>query len=92
MALAYEETIDVNPEEIKKLSKIMRHNSVAFVMTHKTYIDMFVLGIALLRHGLPWPMIFAGANLSFPGLAQLGRKIGLIFIRRSFKDLSLIHI
>ena len=86
MALAYEETIDVNPEEIKKLSKIMRHNSVAFVMTHKTYIDMFVLGIALLRHGLPWPMIFAGANLSFPGLAQLGRKIGLIFIRRSFKD------
>jgi len=86
MSLAYEETIDVNPAEIKRLSKIMRHNSVAFVMTHKTYIDMFVLGIALLRHGLPWPMIFAGANLSFPGLAQLGRKIGLIFIRRSFKD------
>jgi putative phosphoserine phosphatase/1-acylglycerol-3-phosphate O-acyltransferase len=86
MALAYEETIDVDPDEIKKLSKIMLHNSVAFVMTHKTYIDMFVLGIALLRHGLPWPIIFAGANLSFPGFAQLGRKIGLIFIRRSFKD------
>ena len=86
MGLAYEKTIDVNPQEIKDLGKIMRRHPVAFVMTHKTYIDMFVLGIALLRHGLPWPMIFAGSNLSFPGLAQLGRKIGLIFIRRSFKD------
>ncbi len=86
LGMAYERTIDVNPAEIKSLTKIMQKHSVAFVMTHKTYIDMFVLGIALMRHGLPWPFIFAGANLSFPGLAELGRKIGLIFIRRSFKD------
>ncbi len=86
MTLAYEKTIDVNPNELKEVARIMRRHPVAFVMTHKTYIDMFVLGVALHRHGLPWPMIFAGANLSFPGLAQLGRKMGLIFIRRSFKD------
>ncbi len=86
MGMVYERTIDVNPKEIKDLAKIMRRHLVAFVMTNKSYIDMFALGIALIRHGLPWPMIFAGVNLSFPGFAQLGRKIGIIFIRRSFRD------
>ncbi len=83
---AYEKTIDVNISELKNLTKLMRRNSVAFVMTHKTYIDMFVLGIALARHGLKIPYIFAGANMAFAGLGQLGKRAGAIFIRRSFKD------
>ena len=44
----YDRTIDTDPEEIKALAKIMRRHPVAFVMTHKTYIDMMVLGVALL--------------------------------------------
>ncbi len=83
---AYEKTIDVNISEFKELAKLMRRHSVAFVMTHKTYIDMFVLGIALAQHGLKVPYIFAGINMAFTGLAQLGRRAGAIFIRRSFKD------
>ncbi len=83
---AYEKTIDVNLSEMKALSKLMRRHSVAFVMTHKTYIDMFVLGITLARHGLKIPYIFAGINMAFAGLGQLGRRAGAIFIRRSFKD------
>jgi len=47
---------------------------------------MFVLSVVLARHGLPMPYTFAGSNMSFMGLAQLGRQIGVIFIRRSFKD------
>lgn len=82
----YDRTIDVNAAEIKSLAKIMRRHPVAFVMTHKTYIDMAVLGVALARHGLPIPYIFGGINMSFLGLNELGRKSGAIFIRRSFKD------
>ena len=83
---AYDKTIDVVEEEVKALAKLMRKHPVAFVMTHKTYIDMFVLGVVLARFGLPIPFIFSGINMSFLGVGELGRKSGAIFIRRSFKD------
>ena len=86
LSRGYDETIDVNPDEIKALGKLMRRHSVAFVMTHKTYIDMWALTLVLARHGLPIPYIFAGINLSFFGVGKFGRKAGVIFIRRSFKD------
>ncbi|MGB0931033.1 MAG: HAD-IB family hydrolase [Chitinophagales bacterium] len=86
LSRGYEKTIDVNPSEIKALTKLMRHHPIAFVMTHKTYIDMMVLAVVLARHGLSFPYTFSGINMSFLGLGQLGRKTGVIFIRRSFKD------
>lgn len=86
LSRGYNKTIDINPQEIKKIAKLSRKHSIAFVMTHKTYIDMFVLGVTLARHGLPIPYTFAGINMSFMGLGQFGRQSGAIFIRRSFKD------
>ena len=86
LSRGYEKTIDVNPAELKAISKMMRKHSIAFVMTHKTYIDMLVLRVVMARHGLPQPYIYSGINMSFMGLAQIGRKMGVIFIRRSFKD------
>jgi len=86
LSRGYDKTIDVNPVEIKQLTKLMRSHPVAFVMTHKTYIDMLVLAVVLARHGLPLPYTFAGLNMDMMGLGQLGRQSGFIFIRRSFKD------
>ena len=86
LSRGYDKTIDVNPIELRQLSRTMRRHSLAFVMTHKTYIDMIVLATVLDRHGLPRPFIFAGANLRFLGLAQVGQQSCVIFIRRSFKD------
>ncbi len=82
----YNKSIDVNPAELRTLTKLMYRHPIAFVMTHKTYIDMAVLGLVLARYGLPLPYTFAGINLDFPGLGGLGRSSGVIFIRRSFKD------
>lgn len=86
LSRGYKKSIDVNPDEIKQLSKIARKHPIAFVMTHKTYIDMMVLAVVLTRHGIPLPYTFAGINMAFMGLNQLGRQNGVIFIRRSFKD------
>lgn len=86
LSRGYHKNIDVNPTEIKQLSKIIRRHSVAFVMTHKTYIDMFVLAVVLFRYGFPLPYIFAGINMAFFGLAQFGRQTGTIFIRRDIRD------
>ena len=83
---AYNNKIDVDPQEIKKLMKLMRQNSVAFILTHKTYLDTVVLVTTLAQYGMPIPFTFGGINLAFPGLKQLGKNSGLIFIRRSFKD------
>ncbi len=82
----YDKTIDVNPLEIKQLAKVVRRHPVAFLMTHKTYIDMFVLALVLFRHGLPLPYIFAGINMAFFGVGQFGRNTGAIFIRRDIRD------
>ena len=86
LSRGYNKNIDVNPLELKQLTKLMRSHPVAFVMTHKTYIDMLVLAVVLARHGLPLPYTFAGLNMDMMGLGQLGRQSGFIFIRRSFKD------
>ncbi|MEO0776997.1 MAG: HAD-IB family hydrolase [Bacteroidota bacterium] len=86
LSRGYKKTIDINPAEIKKITRLSRDHSIAFVMTHKTYIDMFVLAVVLVRHGLPIPYTFAGINMSFMGLGQFGRQTGVIFIRRSFRE------
>ena len=83
---AYSDKIDIDPQEIKSLMKLMRKNSVAFIMTHKTYLDNAVLITTLSQYGMPIPYMFGGKNLAMPGIKQLGKNSGLIFIRRSFKD------
>jgi putative phosphoserine phosphatase / 1-acylglycerol-3-phosphate O-acyltransferase len=86
LSRGYDRSIDVNPNEIKQLTRLMRRNPVAFVMTHKSYMDSLVLSLVMARHGLPIPFTFAGINLDFFGLGQVIRQNGTIFIRRSFKD------
>jgi len=86
LSRAYEDKIDVDPQEIKQLMKLMRNNSVAFILTHKTYLDTAVLVYTLYSYGMPTPYFFGGINLAMPGVKQLGKSSGLIFLRRSFKD------
>lgn len=86
LSRGYKKTIDVNATEIKALTKMARRHPIAFVMTHKTYLDMFVLAVALGRHGIPFPYTFAGINMDFMAFGQLARQNGVIFIRRSFKE------
>ena len=92
LSRGYDRTIDVDPDELKSLTKTIRKYPVAFVMTHKTYIDMIVLGLVLARHGLPIPYTFAGINMAFMGMAELGRKCGVLFIRRNIKDNELYRL
>ena len=86
MSKAYNNKIDIDPKEIKKLMKLMRQNSVAFILTHKTYLDSVVLVTTLARYGMPIPYTFGGINLAVPGFKQMAQNSGIIFIRRSFKD------
>ncbi len=86
LSQGYDKAIDINPNELKEIAKLMRRGPVAFVLTHKSYVDLMVLSLVLARHGLPIPYLFAGINLDLFLIGKLARKNGLIFIRRSFKD------
>ncbi len=86
LSWAYEHKIDVVPEEIKGIMKLIRRHPVAFLMTHKTYIDTLVLIVTLARYGMPIPYMFGGINMAFTGLKQLGKQVGMIYIRRNIKD------
>ncbi len=85
LSRAYENKIDIDPKGIKTLMKLIRKHPVAFIMTHKTYLDTMVLMITLARYGMPTPYIFGGDNMAFLGMKQIGKQVGLIFIRRDFK-------
>lgn len=86
VAQGYDRQIDTNPQEMKALAKLMRRHPIAFVLTHKSYIDLIILSIVLARHGLPIPFMFAGINLDLFLVGKLARRSGVIFIRRAFKD------
>ena len=71
LSQGYDKSIDVDAQEIKQLAKVMRKHPVAFVLTHKSYIDLMVLSLVLARHGLPIPYLFAGINLDLFALGKV---------------------
>ncbi len=72
--------------ELQMLRQALRSGSQVFLVTHKTYLDFFVLFEFFYQHGMTPPRIFGGANMAFAGFGALARRAGGIFIRRSFKD------
>ena len=71
------------PEDLERVRGLLRKHPVAFLMTHKSHIDGFLLWT--LFHDLDFPPVhvFGGINMSFLGLGYLGRRAGAIFIRRN---------
>lgn len=86
LSRGFKRGIDVIPDQIESVGELLRDHSVAFVITHKTYLDTFALSVALSEYGYQPPYTFGGINMAFTGAGQLGRRAGIIFIRRSFKD------
>jgi len=72
--------------EVERVRKESQARSTVFLVTHKTYLDFFVLFDFLYRQGIPTPYIFGGLNMKFAGFGSLARRAGGIFIRRTFKD------
>jgi glycerol-3-phosphate O-acyltransferase len=72
--------------ELERVRKLAATKSVVYLVTHKTYLDFFVLYDYLYRHGIDPPYIFGGINMAFSGFGALARRAGGIFIRRTFAD------
>jgi glycerol-3-phosphate O-acyltransferase len=75
-------------EELEWVRNLATKQSVVYLVTHKTYLDFFVLYDFLYRNGIAPPYIFGGINMAFSGFGALARRAGGIFIRRTFADKS----
>jgi glycerol-3-phosphate O-acyltransferase len=84
---SYEAELDINREAIEHLRELSRDHLLLFLWSHKSHMDSFVFLLSLYENGFrPLPLIFAGINMNFLGFGALARRVGAIFLRRSFQE------
>jgi glycerol-3-phosphate O-acyltransferase len=77
-------TVQADDEGFRRLTDLNRRHALVFLPTHRSYVDPLVLNRALAEHDLPPTHILGGANMAWWPLGPLGRRAGVVFIRRSF--------
>jgi glycerol-3-phosphate O-acyltransferase len=78
--------VRVDDAGLEALRELNRHHALVFLPSHRSYADPLVLGQVLDERGFPPNHTLGGANMSFWPLGPLGKRAGMIFIRRSFRD------
>ncbi len=85
-SLAYGNEIVCNPEDIERTRQILRDYPSALLWSHKSHVDGMAVLSVLYDNDFPAPHSLGGINMAFGGLGFLGRRSGVIYIRRSFQD------
>ena len=78
--------VDVDVESLERLREINKKHPLVFLPSHRSYADPLVLAEVLHQHDFPRNHLLGGANLSFWPLGPVGKRAGVIFIRRTFGD------
>ncbi len=79
-------TVSVDLDTLDRLRRLNKDSGLIFLPAHRSYMDPLVLGQVLREHDFPPNHVLGGANLSFWPVGAIGRRSGLIFIRRAFGD------
>jgi glycerol-3-phosphate O-acyltransferase len=84
---SYERALDINLEAVEELRELSKDHLLLFLWSHKSHMDSFVFLLSLFDNGFrPLPLIFAGINMNFLGFGSLARRVGAIFLRRTFAE------
>jgi len=86
VSLGYGKEIVCNEQDVERTRQIMRDYPTALLWTHKSHIDGMAVMSVLYENDLPSPHSLGGINMAFGVLGTLGRKSGVIYIRRTFAD------
>ncbi|GAA4796240.1 hypothetical protein GCM10023200_35410 [Actinomycetospora chlora] len=78
--------VDVDTTSLENLREQGRSRPLVFLPSHRSYADPLVLAEVLHAHDFPRNHVLGGNNLAFWPLGTLGRRAGIVFIRRSFGD------
>lgn len=76
--------LDVDESELEKIRELGRRQALVFLPSHKSNLDSFVMSSTLYEHGFGPNHVMGGNNMSFWPMGALGRRVGVVFIRRSF--------
>jgi glycerol-3-phosphate O-acyltransferase len=71
---------------LDRLRELNKRHALVFLPSHRSYVDTLVLGDVLARNDFPRNHVMGGANLRIWPLADIARRAGMVFIRRSFGD------
>jgi glycerol-3-phosphate O-acyltransferase len=83
-ARAYD--VEVDLEGLERLRELNRRHALVFLPTHRSYADPLVLAEVLHDNNFPRNHLLGGNNLAFWPIGPLGKRAGVVFIRRSFGD------
>ena len=79
-------TVQVDLETLDTLRVLCKSKALIFLPAHRSYVDPLVLADVLREHDFPPNHVLGGNNLAFWPLGTIGRRSGMIFIRRKFGD------
>jgi len=82
----FDKELDFLDGDLERVREAMEQRPVAFVFTHKSHVDGFLLYALFHEMNLPPVHTFGGINMGFLGLGTMLRNGGAIFIRRTFGE------
>lgn len=78
--------VETDEAAVQQITELSRHYPLAFLPSHRSYLDPLVLRSALHSHGFAPNHVLGGLNVSFWPIGPVARRSGVVFIRRSIKD------
>jgi glycerol-3-phosphate O-acyltransferase len=75
--------VHVDHEGLEPLRALNKNHPLVFLPAHRSYADPLVLGEVLHANDFPRNHILGGNNMAFWPIGPLGKRAGLVFIRRA---------
>ncbi|RME23827.1 MAG: hypothetical protein D6798_12695 [Deltaproteobacteria bacterium] len=77
--------VDMREIDVERLRSAYRQGTPVLVPCHKSHLDYLLISSQLFERDIMIPHVVAGENLSFFPLGPLLRRVGAVFIKRSFR-------
>jgi glycerol-3-phosphate O-acyltransferase len=78
--------LSVDQAALEELRELSTSHPLVFLPSHRSNLDGYVMASLLHEHGFPPNHTLGGINMAFWPLGPIGRRVGVIWIRRSFRD------
>jgi glycerol-3-phosphate O-acyltransferase len=78
--------VHADPDEVEQLKALNKRHALVFLPTHRSYVDPLVLAEVLREHDMPRNHLIGGDNMAFWPIGPIGKRAGVVFIRRSFSE------
>lgn len=76
----------VDEDGLAELRRLDRKHALVFLISHRSYLDEFLMPPILAAGGLSPMYAMAGANLNFFPLGTVARRNGMVHVRRATRD------